>query len=246
MNSIKQVNPRLRVAIKLRHLVDATVENWNQLSTIQERVKAELEDASAFMNTYGTSEGKKAYAAELSEINNNIDGLGKMLKIISDVIKRNGAIDLEDNQKRFQKNFTAVENSFSQLENFPENSFKACNYKDWKSIWKVVKSNLLVVKGISEAAYLKIQMMADFNPEELDDLTKTIIKHIPQSFSITEADQYEQDYLEAMEQIEKDANQKDNLWDRFLNLLAGGMPFKQSPAERVMMQRWIDGERGEL
>lgn len=46
--------------------------------------------------------------------------------------------------------------------------------------------------------------------------------------------------------MEEEANKKDNLWDRFLNVLAGGMPFKQSPAERVMMRRWLEGEKGEL
>ena len=45
---------------------------------------------------------------------------------------------------------------------------------------------------------------------------------------------------------EEEANKKDNLWDRFLNLLAGNIPFKQTPQERVMMMRWVNGEKGEL
>ena len=49
-----------------------------------------------------------------------------------------------------------------------------------------------------------------------------------------------------MKAIEEDANKKDNLWDRLLNLLAGVMPFKESPEERVMMQRWLEGEKGDL
>jgi hypothetical protein len=31
-----------------------------------------------------------------------------------------------------------------------------------------------------------------------------------------------------------------------LNVIAGAIPFEQSPAERVMMQRWVNGEKGEL
>ena len=75
---------------------------------------------------------------------------------------------------------------------------------------------------------------------------KNILKNIPRSFSLLEADKYEKDYLAAMETIEADANKNDNLWDRLLNLLAGAMPFKESPEERVMMQRWLEGEKGDL
>ncbi|MBK9194867.1 MAG: hypothetical protein IPO17_07710 [Flavobacteriales bacterium] len=49
-----------------------------------------------------------------------------------------------------------------------------------------------------------------------------------------------------MDQIKEDSAKKSNLWDRFLNILAGMVPFEESPAERVMMQRWIDGEKGAL
>lgn len=52
--------------------------------------------------------------------------------------------------------------------------------------------------------------------------------------------------MQAMEQIKADSSAKSNLWDRFLNVLAGVVPFEESPVERVMMQRWIDGEKGAL
>jgi hypothetical protein len=52
--------------------------------------------------------------------------------------------------------------------------------------------------------------------------------------------------MTALAQMEEEANKKDNLWDRFLNLLAGNIPFKQTPQERVMMMRWVNGEKGEL
>lgn len=35
-----------------------------------------------------------------------------------------------------------------------------------------------------------------------------------------------------------------NLWDTFLDILAGGV--HQSPSEHVMMERWIEGEKRDL
>lgn len=88
--------------------------------------------------------------------------------------------------------------------------------------------------------------MEEFNNTEVDLLTNEIVKHIPESFNLLEADKYKKEYLQAIKDIEQEGNAKDNLWDRFLNVLAGNIPFKQTPEERVMMSRWLDGEKGEL
>jgi hypothetical protein len=69
---------------------------------------------------------------------------------------------------------------------------------------------------------------------------------MPQSYHIEDAIQYKKEYLTALAQMQEEADKKDNLWDRFLNLLAGNIPFKQTPQERVMMMRWVNGEKGEL
>ena len=79
---------------------------------------------------------------------------------------------------------------------------------------------------MSEAAYLRAQMIEEFSKKELDKLTKTIVSYIPKSFSLVEADKYEKEYIEAMEMIKLESSKKDNLWVRFLNLLAGAIPFE--------------------
>lgn len=57
---------------------------------------------------------------------------------------------------------------------------------------------------------------------------------------------YLSDYLQAAKEIEEESGRDGNLWDRFLNFLAGNIPFKQTPEARVMMRRWLEGELGEL
>ena len=47
------------------------------------------------------------------------------------------------------------------------------------------------------------------------------------------------EYVQAVKEIEEESSAKDNLWDRFLNVLAGNIPFNQTPEERVMMRRWL-------
>ncbi len=68
--------------------------------------------------------------------------------------------------------------------------------------------------------------------------------HIPTNFTFEEADKYESDYLKAVEDIKKEFRLEKNLWDKWLDLLAGEA--HQSAAERVMMTRWMEGEKGNL
>lgn len=75
-------------------------------------------------------------------------------------------------------------------------------------------------------------------------MTQTILDHIPRDFSFEEADKYENDYLSAVEDIKAEFRLEKNLWDKWLDLLAGQA--HQSAAERVMMTRWLEGERRDL
>lgn len=245
MDALK-VNTTLRNAIKLRHLSDAISENWQQLNQVKKRVLSNLETATGFIHTYGTSQAKEDYKTKFLVLENQIDEVERILQQAALVISGKSNDLMSVNWDSLQTSLNKIESSFSEIEGFQESYFSHCNYNDWKDIWLTIKSNLFAVKGISNASFVKIKMMEAFSREELDELTKNILKNIPRSFSLLEADKYEKDYLAAMKAIEEDANKKDNLWDRLLNLLAGIIPFKESPEERVMMQRWLEGEKGDL
>ena len=111
---------------------------------------------------------------------------------------------------------------------------------------KAQLQDLLTQLGKRSAYFTKDQIVAELRAVDADALTTTILHHIPHRYSIAEAERYERDYLDAMEAIKTETGKKANLWDRVLNIIAGAIPFEESPAERVMMQRWVDGEKGDL
>jgi hypothetical protein len=91
---------------------------------------------------------------------------------------------------------------------------------------------------------VELQMIEKYTPEELSKVTQTILHNIPDNFTFEEAEKYEREYLKAMDDLEKEFHEEKNLWDTFLDILAGGT--HQTPAERVMLNRWMEGEKGEL
>ena len=228
----QEINPKLRNAIKLRHLVDSISENWLELSTVKKRVLSTLEAATKYIETYGSELAKETYNNKNLLLKSKIGEVEKILNQVSSVLKGENNDIMSIHWDSLQSSLTSVEEVFLSMENFNESY--------------IIKSNLYIIKGVSNSSFIQLKMMEHFNKEEQDALTKSIVKNIPRSISLLDAVKYEREYLAAMDAIEKEANAKDNLWDRFLNLLAGAVPFKQTPAERVMMQRWLEGEKEDL
>jgi len=67
---------------------------------------------------------------------------------------------------------------------------------------------------------------------------------VPTDFTYEETVEYKNDYYQALVNFKAEFKEEKNLWDTFLDILAGGT--HQSPAERVMMERWVEGDKEEM
>jgi hypothetical protein len=106
--------------------------------------------------------------------------------------------------------------------------------------------NELVEKLVDriESCRILLQMIERYTPDELNSITQIIVDQIPLNFTYQEAVDYQTDYYKALINFKKEFKQEKNLWDKFLDILAGGT--HQLPSERVMMERWLDGDKEEL
>ncbi len=98
----------------------------------------------------------------------------------------------------------------------------------------------IVIKNLREA----FEKNKKYTSLEIDEIAKNILAKIPDDYSLEEIKEYKKDYLVALDDVKKEFAQKKNLWDDFLDILAGDT--HQSASERVMLSRWIDGEKGSL
>ena len=84
----------------------------------------------------------------------------------------------------------------------------------------------------------------EYTSQQIDEIANNILTQLPADYSAEEIKDYEKDYLIALDDVKKEFSQKKNLWDNFLDILAGDT--HQSASERVMLSRWIEGEKGKL
>lgn len=95
-----------------------------------------------------------------------------------------------------------------------------------------------------ESCRVLLQMIERYTPDELNSITKIIVDQIPVDFTYDDAVEYQKDYYKALVNFKKEFKEEKNLWDKFLDILAGGT--HQLPSEKVMMERWLDGEKEDL
>jgi hypothetical protein len=239
-------NKHLHSVIKLRHLKNASQNNWEMLSNTRKMVGTIISEAHQLMNKFGKTTAKEQFATDGKCLATNISDIQQSLNDFKQFIQDPKSIDPEIAFQKFNNTLERTNELFDSISSYPDIYFKDMDITEWSDTWKVIKSNMTIVQGLGESAYIKSLMIKNFNDEEVDKLTKEIVRYIPQTFNLLEADKYKQEYLQAVKEIEQESNAKENLWDRFLNVLAGAIPFKQTPEERVMMRRWLDGEKGEL
>lgn len=239
-------NSQLHSVIKLRHLKTASDNNWEMLTNTQTMVNKIIDEATQIMNTNGSETGKTQFNKDSSSLSNNITEIQHSLNDFHSFIEAKKTLDIDSSFKHFKNTLENTNSLFKNISSYSSTFFKNGNAEEWNDIWSVINSNMSTIQGLGESAYIKALMIDNFNKTEVDTLTNDIVKHIPQSFNLLEADKYKNEYMQAVKEIEEESNAKDNLWDRFLNVLAGNVPFKQTPEERVMMRRWLDGGKGEL
>jgi hypothetical protein len=237
---------KLEVLIKIRNLSKGLHSKWQLLDDAKLMTENMLKEAQTVIKLHGSEVGKDSFNQDLSKLKEQISKVDELLQKFKTYIDHPTSDNTEASFAKFEKVIDETFTIFNKISNYPVNYFTDISHVDWANIWSIIQSNIYAVQGIAQSSNIQLQMLKKFSNEEVDELTKTIFKFIPASFYMSSAIAYKNDYELALNQMEEEANKKDNLWDRFLNFLAGNIPFKQSPQERVMMMRWIEGERGEL
>ena len=237
-------NPKLNAIVSIRNLVHGISTDWKELKSLGAEIDELVQSASTqFINDTAVIAHER-WLTELGKVNQNIGFLKDIMNRVVDKINAKDSKELAeiwDNHKAYSSDLHECLNTLSDLGKV---HLSKQFHTKWIEKWKVIFSKFEDIQQLAAGSSLHLSMISEYTPDEVDELTDTILRNMPKQYTLEEAAQYEKEYMAAYENLKKEAGQKKNLWDRFLDLLAGGI--QQSPAEIVMMQRWIEGEKGEL
>lgn len=237
-------NPVITAIVAIRQLAKVLRGNWSDMIKNGKEIEASLAKLNHLVTAYGTNETKQHWSLEVTNYNTHLIALKTIMTNVQAKVKSkdsNGIASMWGNYKEYA---SALKTTFNNLQHIGKQSLPEVEVENWESEWNKIESIHNTITQEAAACLLQLEMIENYTPTEIDELTATILKHIPLHYSQSEAKEYTDEYMEAYEAIKNEASQKRNLWDRFLDMLAGGK--QQTPAERVMMQRWVDGEKDEL
>jgi hypothetical protein len=241
----KYYNPGLRALLSVKHFSATLEKDYAELLKIESELSNLNLKAQLIIEANTTPEAMNDWKLAITEINNAIMDINTVLTSAKEKI----AHDEKDSYPEFWKLFTLP---LTELKNNCENATNVgltllteSIHKQWENDYVTLQAPLVdSLLTYVESCRILLQMIDRYTPDELNAITQIIADHVPLNFTYEEALDYQKDYYKELLNFKKEFKQEKNLWDKFLDILAGGT--HQSPSERVMFDRWIDGEKGDL
>ena len=236
-------NPKLQAIVSIRNLVCGFATDYQEIRSLGKEIDQVLDEISALYINNSKSFSHDYWLYKQGIIQKNVHSLKEILnKTIDKINKKNSVLTkVWDENKVYAEN---VKSAFTEMYALGKANLPKELYVRWEAYWQELNSKFDAIQNLAVGSSIHLKIIEELAPEEVDELTKDILKSMPINYSIEAAIQYEQEYMEAYEELKNQSSKKKNLWDKFLNILAGGAT--QSPAEMVMMKRWVEGEKGSL
>lgn len=239
----KEFNPIIEAVVSLRHYAMAVSENWNSMKSIGALINNDMEEATQLIEKYGSNTTRQRWSGELIDYNATKDHLQEIMNFVISKIKAKTTDGISERWNEYPGHVHTMEAYYDSMKNLGRSALPENKKQVWDELWHGILGAHEKIGNEAKAIGIQLGLMEECTPEEINELTDTILKHIPIKYSVKEAHKYTGEYMTAYEELKKEAAQKKNLWDRFLDILAGDT--QQTPPQRVMMKRWVDGEKGD-
>lgn len=241
----KSHNPGLRALLSIKNFSATLLKDYAQLLQIEKDLEEVTKNGLLILEKHGEPGSSENWKIEAAEINKAVAGIKNTLNTAKEKIEKKETTDFNEMWTQLglhiiqlkESNKKTISSGFKLL---PETQFIK-----WENEFVLVQERLVqsMVDQVDSCRVL-LQMIEKYTPDELNKITKIIVDKIPADFTYEEAVVYQNDYYKALVNFKKEFKEEKNLWDKFLDILAGGT--HQSPSERVMLERWIEGEKGDL
>ena len=238
-------NPGLRALLSIKNFGTTLQKDYNHLLQIEKDLEEVNKTGWEIVEAHTTPEAAENWELTAAETNKTVTGIKDLLNTAKENIEKKETTD-------FAALWQQLNLQVKQLKEVAKNSIST-GYKllpetqfiKWQNEFEQVQKPLVqsLIDHVDSCRIL-LQMIERYSPDELNKITKIIVDQIPPDFTYEEAVVYQKDYYKALVNFKKEFKEEKNLWDRFLDILAGGT--HQSPSERVMLESWIEGEKGDL
>lgn len=245
IGDIKSHNPGLRALLAIKKHTATLANDMSNLLQLESQLDELYIKGLQMIETNSLPQSIAIWKGEFLKVNNAVEGINDSLSSAKVMIDENIKDGYTVIWKQLAVHVSALKESSENATNKALVLLPEDLHTEWETAFvKLEKPMVQSLLTHVESCRVLLQIIEQYTPDELNAITKIIVDHIPLDFTYDEALEYQKDYYKALEDFKKEFKQEKNLWDKFLDILAGGT--HQAPSERVMMERWLDGDKGEL
>ncbi len=241
----KSHNPGLRALLVIKKHTATLVNDINALLQFESKLDELYKSGLQILEANSSPASVAIWTAEFNKVNNAFKGINDSLSSAKEMTDQNIKEGYTEIWKQLALHKSALKASSENAINEGFVLLPEAFHLKWETNFvKLEKPLLQSILQHVESCRVLLQIIEQYTPDELNAITKIIVDHIPLDFTYDEAVDYQKNYYKALENFKKEFKEEKNLWDKFLDILAGGS--HQSPSERVMMERWLEGEKDDL
>lgn len=237
----KDVKERLNVLMSIQNFendLNRTIEN---ISNCTNQLIKSYEEGLNFL--------KQSDELDHSEQKREMENLNGVRVHSNQMLHALEIIDTSDDEKLkmseqisvFEQKLNRMSEYALRFENLGSNVLKNNLLQTWKNQYCVYrKSYSEKFDKYKKTLVLINQFYEKYSYEEIALISKIITENQRNYSDLSDAENFKIQYLKAISQYKQEFNPT-NLWDRFLNILAGGV--HPTPEEKVMLTNWMDGKQ---
>jgi hypothetical protein len=244
ISSAKIYNPGLKALLSINKNTATLEKTYAELLQIESELDELNKNGLLIIETKTTPEEAAIWKLVLQEVIKAVTGINEILTAsIEKATQKENDVNL-DRWQQLTLYITALKAYSKKAADSGSAMLPEAIGPEWEM--EYVNPETTLVESLVarvESSRILLQIMERYTPGELNSLDQIIANHIPADFTYEEALEYQKDYYIALLNFKQEFKNDKNLWDKFLDILAGGT--HQLPSEGAMMERWLDGEESE-
>lgn len=236
------IDTRMRILMSIRDFQKDFEASTQEMQNLTKDLISIYENGVDFLNAHGDSDMKKQWDELLNEIRVHINQMIHQLERSSELIKlKDEKSDFTETWKEFETHKDYLKEAALNFEKTGLSALPEDRKYEWEDHYVVFEKEFeMKIKRRVEFDKFILDFVSKYDQDDLVKIAGIVSKNSPENVDWSNPVEYQNQYAKAISEFQSEFKPQ-NLWDSFMELLAGGV--HPSPSERIMLEKWSDGEQ---
>lgn len=236
------IDARLKLLMSIRDFQKDFATNAQEIEKATQDLISVYEKGLGFLYEYAEEDFKKEADEILNEVRVHANQMNHQLKKTADqILERKEKTNYSKNWEEFETHHKYLKEAALKFESKGQNALPEDKKVEWEDNFVVFEKDIEPrIKMKSEFEKFILDFVYKYDKDELNKISEIVHKNSSKDIDWSNPVEYKNQYIKAISEFQREFKPQ-NLWDSFMELLAGGV--HPSPSERVMLEKWADGEQ---